>query len=354
MSLPLRVLIVEDSLTLRHHLRVVLEAAPGWEVVGAATDGREAIEMCTRLRPNVVTMDMMLPRMSGLAATEYIMAHCPTPILIVSSSFNRGEVFKTYDALAAGAVDVIEKPAGGSEGEWERAFLARLSDVARVRVITHPRAKLAALASQAGAPLATRPGSQPTQLIAIGASTGGPAALVSVLSAIPRDNRIPICVVLHLSAVFAVEFAAWMDGLVPLGVEYARHGERLSEIGGGVRLAPPNHHLLVRGRALEISAAPERHSCRPSVDVLFESVAQSHGPRAIGCLLTGMGKDGGAGLLQMRQAGARTIAQDEESCVVFGMPREAILLGGAEEVLSLSQIGSTLTAEASRRGVCEG
>lgn len=343
MSAALRVLLVDDSATVRQRLRQAVETIAAGEVVGEATDGREAIELCARLRPDVVTMDMMLPVMSGLAATEYIMAHCPTPILIVSASFNRGEVFKTYDALAAGAVDVFEKPNGSeADGYWDGIFARHLRAVARVKVITHPRAKLSAwMRVEPPRPIAH--GSAELPVIAIGASTGGPGAVVEILRALPPRLDAALLVVMHLSPAFATEFASWLDGVVAQEVRYAVNGETLAQVAGTVRLAPPQVHLRVDNGRLTLSDAAERHSCRPSVDVLFESVAAACGARATGCLLTGMGRDGAAGLLRMRLAGAHTIAQDEASSVVFGMPREAIALGAAQEVLSLSEIGPRLS-----------
>jgi two-component system chemotaxis response regulator CheB len=181
----IRVLIVDDSATIRARLREILEADPDFELLGAAEDGKRAIELCEALRPDVVTMDMALPVMSGLAATEYIMAHYPTPILIVSSSTNRGEVFKTYEALAAGAVDVLEKPLGDEPIEdWEKRFLAAVRLVARIRVITHPRGRLPVPARgvKGERQRQSRPDPPRTaEVVAIGASTGGPAAVVRIL-----------------------------------------------------------------------------------------------------------------------------------------------------------------------------
>lgn len=343
----LRVLVVEDSITVRKRLVEVIEQDPGFEVAAEAEDGKQAIEHCLQHRPDVVTMDMMLPIMTGLGATEYIMAHCPTPILVVSSSFNRGEVFKTYDALAAGAVDVIEKPTGYEHpGVWEREFLTSLRIVCRVKVITHPRARLAQGAREPEslpprAPVYTGQG-QPCAVVALGASTGGPRALARVIGALPKDCALPVLGVMHIGAAFAVSFAEWLDAQVHRKVSYARGGEALGSLSHQVLLAPPGRHLIVQGDRLVLTHASERHACRPSVDVLFESVAREHGPRALGCLLTGMGRDGALGLLALRQAGATTIAQDEETSVVYGMPREAALLGAASRILPLEQIGPAL------------
>lgn len=340
-----RVLVVEDSPTVRARLVEVITSDPNLEVIGEAADGRSAIELCQRLRPDVMTLDMMLPVMTGLAATEFIMAHFPTPILVVSSSFNRGEVFKTYDALAAGAVDVMEKPTGLEEpGEWERQFLSALRVVSRVKVITHPRARLSGWSQLAAAP--PPPLALPVEpaLVVIGVSTGGPSALVELLRSLPRDFPAPVLIVLHLAASFAAAFADWLTAQSGREVRYAQGGEPLSMLGGAVRLAPPDRHLIVHGGRLLLLNAPERHSCRPSVDVLFESVARDLGAKAVGCLLTGMGRDGAAGLLALRQAGASTIAQDEATSVVYGMPREAVLLGAAVHVLPLGEIGPRLGA----------
>jgi len=345
----LRVLVVEDSVTVRKRLCEVLTADAEIEIVGEAEDGKQAIERCQSLRPDVVTMDMMLPLMTGLAATEYIMAHCPTPILIVSSSINRGELFKTYDALAAGAVDVLEKPNGDEpEGDWERRFIATLKLVARIRVITHLRGRHAAL-TEAGA---VHPPSLPEpatvrgrcRLIAIGASTGGPAAIVEVLRALPPQVQLPVLLVLHINEPFGSAFADWLDAQTSRRVRYARDGESVAVAAGCVLMAPPDRHLVLREGRLLLTQEPERHSCRPSVDTLFESVAHDCGAGAAGCLLTGMGRDGAAGLLALRRAGGLTIAQDEATSVVYGMPREAVLLGAAAHILPLAAIGPALAA----------
>jgi len=344
-----RVLVIEDSLTVRRRLIEVLSSDPEVEVVGEAEDGKRGIELCLALRPDVITLDMMLPVMTGLAATEYIMAHCPTPILVVSSSTNRGELFRTYEALSAGAVDVLEKPRGDEPaGTWETHFLAQLKLVARIRVITHLRGR-----HQTGetplVPVAVAGAARDCTTVALGASTGGPGALVEVLRHLPRDFQLPILLVLHIGEPFGMAFADWLDGQTQRPVAFARDGEPLSGAKGRVVMAPPGRHLVVRGGHLHLTQDPERHSCRPSVDVLFESVAREIGVGAAACLLTGMGRDGAAGLLDIRRAGGLTIAQDEATCVVWGMPREAVLLDAAERVLPLQQIAPLLAELGPRR-----
>src|SRR3984885_12446587 len=183
-----RVLVVEDSLTVRRRLTELLAADPEIEIVGEAEDGKRAIELARQYRPDLITMDMMLPVMSGLAATEYIMAHCPTPILVVSASLNRGELFHTYDSLAAGAVDVLEKPVGTEvDGVWERNFLATVKLVAKIRVIRHPRARLAGMNGRSGEPVPSHQTARPCEIVAIGASTGGPGAIVEVMRGLPAE-----------------------------------------------------------------------------------------------------------------------------------------------------------------------
>jgi two-component system chemotaxis response regulator CheB len=343
----IRVLVVEDSLTVRRHLVDILSGDPEIEVVGEAEDGKRAIELCQALRPNLITMDMMLPVMSGLAATEFIMAYCPTPILVVSSSTNRGELFKTYEALSAGAVDVLEKPTGREpEGHWERNFRSTVKLVSRIRVITHPRGKLSPgislPATLAGSKSGSPDSSSRIEVVALGASTGGPGALVEILRHLPMTFQLPIILVLHIGEPFGTALADWLDGQSERPVMQPRDGDLVSSAVGRVAMAPVGRHLVVRDGRFRLTQDAERHSCRPSVDVLFESVAMEYGSAAAACLLTGMGKDGAQGLLRIRQAGGTTAAQDEASSVIFGMPREAIELNAARHVLRLTDIAPFL------------
>jgi two-component system chemotaxis response regulator CheB len=338
-----RVLVVEDSLTVRKHIVEILAADPDLVVVGEAGDGPEAIEKCRSLRPDVLTLDMILPTMTGLQVTEHVMAFQPTPILIVSSSINRGELYKTYDALAAGAVDVFDKAnADSSDLPWAKELVSRLKMVSRIKVITHLRGKLG---QQARAPITPQHTAAPARrrVVAIGASTGGPSAVLQILRALPGDYPIPLLVLIHIGQPFGVALAEWIGKQIALRVFTAAGNERLDSLGAGVVvMAPPEQHLLVEGGKLRLSSAPPLHSCRPSIDLLFQSIAADVGDGAVGCLLTGMGRDGAAGLYAMRRAGAVTLAQDEATSIIFGMPKEAIEIGAVDHVLPLPEIPNML------------
>ncbi len=343
MSGRTRVLVVDDSATIRDRLCDVLQSAPGFEVVGSADNGEMAVELCRQLQPDVVTMDMMMPGLDGLAATERIMASCPTPILVVSASFNRAEVFHTYDALAAGAVDVLDKPTGDeAPGEWERRFLSAVRVVSRIQVITHHRGRRRSLARGATPADAHRPAPREMAVIAIGASTGGPAAVVELFRHLPVAIGVPVLLVIHLNPQFGHAFADWLDAQSPWRARFARDGEALASSIGTIMLAPPGLHTRVEAGRVRLDDGPERFSCKPSVDVLFESVALEFGADVAAALLTGMGRDGAAGLLAIRRAGGETIAQDEATSVVYGMPREAAVIGAAQRILPLPEIAPAL------------
>lgn len=339
----LRLLLVDDSLTVRKLMVDLLNADPDIEVVGEAVDGVQAISMCESLRPDVITMDMALPGTSGLEAIEHIMGHCPTPILVVSSADNRGEVFTTYDALKAGAVDALEKPRYGEDSQaWGRQLRSAVKMVARIRVITHVRATTSQAVHKTKFQGSTNGDANGVKLIAIGASTGGPGAIVNVLRDLPHPLTVPVVVVQHIDESFGASFGAWLDAQIPQTVCFAEDGEKIERDAPKVVLAPASRHLVVQQGRFRLMDTPPRHSCRPSVDNLFESIARECGASTLACLLTGMGRDGAQGLLDIRRAGGHTIAQDEATSMIFGMPREAIRLGAAKQVLPLGEIGPTL------------
>jgi two-component system chemotaxis response regulator CheB len=345
-----RVLVVEDSATVRARIIATLLTDDAITVVGEAVDGQAAIDLCVALRPDVVTMDMVLPGVSGLAAVKHLMQYCPTPILVLSSPGNRAGFVETLAALEAGAVEVLDKPdatISGNDDEWDRQFLATVKLVAKIRVVTRFGSRAVA-GQDPGSGSVVRQRSEPQQplgrysVLAIGASTGGPTAVSSVLRGLPSSFGLPVLLVLHVSESFGTAFTSWLGDVTGRTVRMAETGEPISSGAGQVIMAPPGRHLRLRDGLLLLTLEPERHSCRPSVDVLFESLARESGPRVAACLLTGMGRDGAAGLLDVHRRGGLTIAQDEATSAVYGMPGEAVLLGAAQHVLPLDQIGPAL------------
>jgi two-component system, chemotaxis family, protein-glutamate methylesterase/glutaminase len=286
------------------------------------------------------------------------MAHCPTPIRMVSASSNRGQVLQTFDALAAGAVDVLDKPAAGTpEGVWERELVGAVKMVSRIKAIQRSSVNRRSRAVSAGVrvletialPLLE---SDEAVIVAIGASIGGPSAIAKILSEIPPDFPLSILLVIHSAPEFAQRLVQWVaTRSKTLPVRVAVDGEPLTRPGHGeILMAPPDRHLVVGKGRLWVTNSPQRHLCRPSIDELFESVARECGSQAIACLLTGMGKDGAAGLLAVRQNGGHTIAPDEASSTVFEMPREAIALDAAQVAVPLADVAGTLCLMARRRG----
>jgi len=349
----IRVLVADDSMTVRRRLCQALSTDSAIQVVAEASDGQTATALCCQLRPDVVTMDVMMPVMDGVTATEYIMASCPTPILVVSASSNRGQVLQTFDALAAGAIDVLDKPNGlVPEGVWERELVAAVKMVSRIQPIRRSSINRRARVPAAAAKAVEMPAceSDETVIVAIGASIGGPSAIAKILSQIPDDFPLSILLVIHIAPEFAEGLVQWIARLSGRNVRVAVDEEPMPRPGRSeLIMAPPDRHLTVCDYRLRVTSDPPRHLCRPSIDELFESVARECGSQAIACLLTGMGKDGATGLLAVRRSGGRTIAQDEASSVVFGMPREAIALDAAQVILPLANVAKTLCEMARRR-----
>jgi two-component system chemotaxis response regulator CheB len=349
-----RVLIVDDSALVRQLLADVLSRAPDIEVVGAAADPYSAWEKLPKLRPDVLTLDVEMPRMDGLTFLGKLMRVHPMPVVMISSLTERG-CETTLRALELGAVDFVSKPkidvATGTVAMAEE-IVAKVRAAARARVrLPRPGATAPAVRAQgttpvpgAAAPILGQGGVARThKLVVIGASTGGTEALRELLGALPADAP-GIVVVQHMPEKFTQQFATRLDGLCRTRVSEARDGDRV--LPGHVLIAPGNRHTAVERSGAQVrvrvfDAEPvNRH--RPSVDVLFESAARTMHGDAVGVILTGMGNDGARGLLALRQAGAHTLAQDEASCVVFGMPKEAIALGGACEVLPLEAMAGAI------------
>ncbi len=337
------VLIVEDSLVTRRFLAELIAQAEGLRVVGEARDGYEALELAKTLKPDVISMDITMPEMGGLEATRLIMRDTPTPIVVVSASLNKQDVDMAFEALQAGAMAVVEKPPGRQHPDFERKsqeMLAALRLMARVQAAKQ-RQLLARSSPPTPVPSPTRARRGRVEVVAIVASAGGPAALARVLSDLPADFPVPVLVVQHLAADFLPGLAHWLDLETPLSVRLARPGDALR--AGVVYLAPGGVHMAVNGKGrVRLIAERGEHRHQPSATVLLESVAESYGKAAIGVIMTGMGDDGARGLRAMRDAGARTLAQDEESCVVFGMPAAAIQCGAAERVVPLDRLAAAI------------
>lgn len=344
----IKVLIVDDSAVVRQFLSYALAEDPEIEVIGVASDPYVARDKIVLLKPDVITLDIEMPRMDGLTFLERLMTHHPMPVIMVSSLTQRGAM-ATLQALELGAVDFVAKPRlSPSQGLQEvgRELREKIKGAAAAK-IKGRRPGLAsgggALPQRAASPLSQVTSDLSTKVIAIGASTGGTEALKVVLSGLPPDSP-GVVIVQHMPEGFTRAFAERLSSLCPVEVREARDGDFVRR--GLALIAPGNRHLMVRRSGaryvVKVTDGPLVYHQRPSADVLFTHMARQVGPNAIGVILTGMGKDGAAGLLKMKEAGARTIAQDEESCVVFGMPKEAIKLGAADLVVPLEEIAGTL------------
>jgi two-component system chemotaxis response regulator CheB len=338
------VVLVEDSVIERRFLRAAITADPGLCVVGEARTGRDAIALIERLRPSAVVLDLELPGTAAIEIIERIMASVPTPILVCSTEVDAA---RAAAALAAGAIDVVARPTArdADRASYAEALRRGVRVASRVRVITHPRGRLKTRAQAAsGGAVSARASAEPTvDLVAIGASTGGPQALAHLLGALPGDFTPAVVVVQHMADGFIEGLASWLDGLCALPVGVATSGIRLQP--GTVTIAPSARNLVVNDHLrISIEQPPPTQFNVPGVDATFESVARNVGPRAIGVLLTGMGRDGAVGLKAMRNAGAITIGQDEESSAVWGMPAAAAACGAVQRQLPLIEIAGALVA----------
>jgi len=339
---PIRVLIVEDSASVRRMLEGLVEHDPRLELVGSVPDAEQALSGLVRLRPDVISMDVQLPGMDGLEATRTIMERQPTPIVIVSAMCD-AEHRISMNALRAGALTVVEKPSAIGSPDFEKSaahFCTQLCIMSQVplvrqRIRRDPPLSKPSPWSSGRVDAVPRPGGG-FRMLAIVASTGGPNALVRLISQLPTDFPMPVCVVQHIGSEFVAGFAGWLDSLVPLPVTVAQAGEIPRP--GSVHIAPGGGHLRVTPQGFHITHDASVDGMSPSGTVLLSSVANSYGPRGIGVLLTGMGEDGAQGMLDLRKAGGLTIAEDETTAVVYGMPAAAVRLDAVDHLLPLDRI----------------
>jgi two-component system chemotaxis response regulator CheB len=360
---PVTVVVVDDSAVQRRFARAAIEAGGGLTVIGEARNGRDAIAIVERLRPQAVLMDLHLPVMNGIEAIERIMAVRPTPIIVYSAFVDGADRDNAAAALAAGAVDVMEKPGADSRGgleDYAESLRRRLRVAGRVKVITHPRGRLgggapttvstrglvgsshvvsAAPVRPPGCSLELSP--RRVRVVAIGASTGGPQALNNVLAELPPDFAAAVVVVQHMADGFIEGLAGWLDTTCALPVSVGANGRRL--MPGTVTIAPSGLNFIVHDQLrVTMHQPPPSQYHVPGIDATFMSIADTVGREAVGVLLTGMGRDGAAGMKCLRDAGAFTIAQDEETSAVYGMPAAAVAIDAAELQLPLEDIGSAV------------
>jgi two-component system chemotaxis response regulator CheB len=340
----IRVLIVEDSPVVQQFLGHVLSSDPAIEVIGIARDGEEAVEMAKQRTPHVITMDIHMSGMNGFEATRKIMESCPTPIIVVSASWDAREVETSFRAMEAGAVAILAKPRGGAGPELEpeaRELIQTVKLMSEVKVVRRwPRKENPAI----GHPVPEIDVEQTPagiEAVAIGASTGGPVPIRTIVSALPKQFPAPVFVVQHIASGFVSGFAEWLAGSSHLQVRVAVNEEQAN--AGFVYVAPDGFHMGVRGdRRIALGSEEPENGLRPSVSHLFRSVARAYGRRSVGILLSGMGKDGAEELKLMRDRGAVTFAQDEGTCVVYGMPGEAARLGAALYALPPDKIAAAV------------
>jgi two-component system chemotaxis response regulator CheB len=339
-----RVLVVDDSALMRKLIPLILERDPDIEVVGTAMDGAFALRKIAELQPDVVTLDLEMPRMDGIETLRMIMRSAPLPVIVFSTHSKEG-AYSTFKALALGAIDFVAKPRDAAAGHLDPIAYQLIEKIKVAKRAGGPK-KLPRLELEAPPPAKkhARVAVPPSRVIAIGISTGGPNALQFLLSQLPADMPATFVVVQHMPEGFTDMFARRLDECCALEVQEAKSGDLL--LAGRVLICPGNRHMMVRrmprGDMVVLSDGSPINGHRPSVDVLFHSVAQEFGLTAVGILMTGMGEDGAEGLGAIQSAGGMTIAQSEDTCVVGGMPRAAIVKGFANKVVPLEHLGSFL------------
>jgi two-component system chemotaxis response regulator CheB len=345
MSELLRVLVIDDSALMRKLIPQILATDPSIEVVGTAMDGEFGLKKIEELRPHVVTLDLDMPRMDGMETLRQITKRYKLPVIIVSAHTTNG-ASATFKALAMGAFDFVAKPRDAASAHMHDIATELISKI-KVAAESHSRITTPFEPTHVLKTKKAKVKRAPSKVIAIGVSTGGPNALQYLLAQLPEDFPGAIVVVQHMPEGFTEMFARRLDESCAVDVKEAQSGDML--LAGRVLICPGNRHVRVKRMALGdmvvLSDDPRMNGHRPSVDVMFRSVAQEFGSGAVGIIMTGMGEDGAEGLGAMKNSGALTIAQDEESCVVFGMPKVAIEKGHAQRVISLELMANTLIAQ---------
>jgi two-component system, chemotaxis family, protein-glutamate methylesterase/glutaminase len=359
----INILVVDDSLFMRAAIKKLLDARPEFHVIDMARDGQEGIEKALALHPDVITMDFNMPRMNGVQAVREIMRQCPTPVLMFSAHTRKGAK-ETFDALHAGAFDFVTKPAGEVSAHLDGIadeLCRKLSAAARSRPGTPAQSRppglrtsrtMSAVSPRArttetmAVPSLRASRSQSTSIlprvVVVGISTGGPVALSRVIPLLPASLRVAVIVVQHMPAAFTAILAERLSSESQVEVREAQDGDRPR--AGTVLIAPGGKHLSVDSSGiLRLTDGPLVHGCRPAADVTMKSAAAAYGRRAIGVVMTGMGKDAAEGLAAIKAASGKTFAQDKDSCVIFGMPKAAIDLGVVDEIIALDDIASKLS-----------
>ena len=346
MSERVRVLVVDDSALMRKLIPTLLERDPSIEVIGTAMDGNFALKKIEESRPDVITLDLEMPRMDGLDTLRLIMRNAPMPVIVFSTHSKEG-AYATLKALALGALDFVTKPPSAATGQLDAVATQLIEKIKLAKRVVGRKLPPAEVPVDPVKPKKREQAQIPaTRIIAIGISTGGPNALQYVLSHIPADFPGSFVIVQHMPEGFTEMFARRLDDCCALTVQEARSGDLL--LAGRALICPGNRHIMVRrmprGDMAVLSDNPPVNGHRPSADVLFHAVAQEFGAASVGIIMTGMGEDGSEGLGAIKRSGGMTIAQSEDTCVVSGMPRAAILKGHANKILSLDALGPFLVS----------
>lgn len=339
----IRVLVVEDSLAVSKAMTSILNTDPGIIVVGVAYNGKEAVELVSKLKPDIVTMDIHMPVMDGFEATKQIMAYNPTPILVVAASVYTQGMDKVFKAISYGALDVVDKNELAIAGDRKGldSLIEKIKFLSTIKVMHHPLAKLEAKRESSLEVLEVEKGKALDRMVAIISSTGGPEALVKILRKFPNNFPCGIIIVQHITSGFDTGLVEWLSSECRIKVKLAADSEEIQP--GVAYIAPCDLQARVeQGGKISLSDEPARDGQKPSGDVLLESVARVYKEKAVAVILTGMGRDGAAGMKAVKGVSGRTIVQDEPSCVVFGMPKAAIDMGAADKVLPLERIAEEI------------